>query len=103
MAKTLKEHQLVGIITADEEEAKALYEHCDKEQWQLISEPWEEISGKQVILPLILSKGLEFDAVILYRCRDRLHSTDSFARKMYLACTRALHELYLIDTDIKSI
>ena len=103
VAKALKEHQLVGIITADEEEAKELYDHCDKEQWQLISEPWEEISGKQVILPLILSKGLEFDAVILYRCMDRLRNTDSFERKMYLACTRALHELYLIDTDIKSI
>jgi hypothetical protein len=64
---------------------------------------WEEISGKQVILPLILSKGLEVDAVILYRCMDRLRNTESFERKMYLACTRALHELYLIDTDIKSI
>jgi len=101
VAKTLGEHQLVGIITANEEEAGILYEHCDKDQWQLLSEPWEEISGKQVILPLILSKGLEFDAVILYRCMDRLYNTDSFERKMYLACTRALHELYLIDADVK--
>ena len=109
LLKDLKHHHLVGIITASEADARALYESCaglenqsiaqSGESLQLITQPREEIHAGRVIMPLILTKGLEFDAVILYRCMDRLHDKESYARKMYLACTRALHELYLVDKD----
>ena len=88
----------VGILTTDETEARTLGESIRAQKLQILENHGGSIREKRMILPLMLSKGLEFDAVILYRFRNRLRGSDSYARKMYLGCTRALHELYLVDT-----
>ena len=54
----------------------------------------KELSGSVFCMPVALVKGLEFDAVIL-------PDADSFLQKpriAYLAVTRALHQLHLIET-----
>ena len=58
----------------------------------------DELSGRLVVLPLLLAKGLEFDAVILV---DLIHSgkdAPNPRRRLYLGCTRALHELYILES-----
>ena len=51
------------------------------------------------VLPLALTKGLEFDAVVLYNpSRNRYADFDRDAKLLYVAVTRALHELHLVYT-----
>ena len=49
-----------------------------------------------VIIPAYVSKGLEFDSVIIYN--DRNNSYKSNERNLlYVACTRCQHELYIYN------
>ena len=51
------------------------------------------------ILPLALTKGLEFDAVVLWNPNcERYAGTDRDAKLLYVAVTRALHELHILYT-----
>lgn len=70
--------QKQGILPADEEEG---------------------FSNGVLVLPVMLSKGLEFDVVILWE-PDKEHypSDPRHANLLYVAATRALHELYLLGT-----
>ena len=58
----------------------------------------DEVSFKKdlVIIPAYVAKGLEFDSVIVYN--DRLNSYKKNERNLlYVACTRAQHELYIYN------
>lgn len=71
----------------------------------LPSENGKPTHGKQVLqtgtmlLPIHLIKGLEFDAVILWNpdIKHGLEKPDS-AKLLYVAATRALHELYVLQS-----
>lgn len=53
-----------------------------------------------MILPIHMTKGLEFDAVILWNPDKKSYpSTNAAVKLLYVAVTRALHELYLIYKD----
>lgn len=51
-----------------------------------------------MVLPIRLVKGLEFDAVILWNL-DLQHGPDDprLAKLLYVAATRALHELHVLN------
>lgn len=52
-----------------------------------------------MVLPIRYVKGLEFDTVILWN-PDMKHGLEKpeTAKLLYVACTRALHELYILNT-----
>ena len=51
---------------------------------------------KLVVFPAYIAKGLEFDSVIIYN--DRKNSYRKTERNLlYVACTRAQHELYIYN------
>ncbi|MNW54608.1 Helicase IV [compost metagenome] len=50
------------------------------------------------MLPVYLSKGLEFDAVIVTDV-DQEHYGPKDAKLLYVGCTRALHELWLLHGE----
>lgn len=52
-----------------------------------------------VILPVYLAKGLEFDAVILPEVNAETYGQEYLRRLLYVACSRALHELSLLYTN----
>lgn len=55
------------------------------------------------VIPSYISKGLEFDAVIIPDCDD-CYSLDSERNLLYTVCTRALHELHVItNTDFSPL
>lgn len=56
-----------------------------------------------MVLPIMLTKGLEFDGVILWDpAEDSYPANEAEAKLLYVAVTRALHELHLIcDEDRK--
>lgn len=98
--KTLldKEYQSVAIICKDEKETNMVYKKLSKLglNVSVITEKNEEYHGGLCIMPSYLSKGLEFDAVILYNANN-INYTDSYidSKLLYVAMTRAMHELYV--------
>ncbi len=66
------------------------------------SDDMEEMtfSNGTMVLPIHMTKGLEFDAVILWDPdEERYHTSDEDAKLLYVAITRALHELYVVYQD----
>lgn len=59
----------------------------------------ENFSKGTMVLPIHLVKGLEFDSVILWNL-DMKHGMEKpeTAKLLYVACTRALHELHILNT-----
>jgi DNA helicase-2/ATP-dependent DNA helicase PcrA len=51
-----------------------------------------------VILTAHMSKGLEFDQVIVPFCDNKTYSTEIDRQMLYIACTRAMHKLDLLFT-----
>lgn len=55
-----------------------------------------EYKGGLSLLPVYLAKGLEFDAVLLIDVDETHYTADSRdAKLLYVACTRALHRLWI--------
>lgn len=97
----LEQYNSVAVIVDSDEDALAVKSRLgDQKEAQLILSPEDEIKGRLVIIPLLLAKGLEFDVVILYNCIYPNEGNTHLRRKVYLGCTRALHELYLVERDI---
>ena len=97
----LEKYASVAIIVNNDEEALAVKSCLQKDrEVQMIISPDQEMKDSVVIIPLLLAKGLEFDAVILFNCIYPNVKSAHFRRKVYLGCTRALHELYFIERDM---
>ena len=59
----------------------------------------ENFSKGTMVLPIHLVKGLEFDAVILWNLdMKKGPENQAKAKLLYVAATRALHELHVLDT-----
>ena len=60
-----------------------------------ISEEDQTYEGGLCIMPAYLSKGLEFDGVVLYDANNEKYNNNSEIdmKLLYVAMTRALHEL----------
>ena len=59
-----------------------------------------EFGNGIMVLPVEYTKGLEFDAVlILNPTREDYPSDDGHAKLLYVAATRALHELCVLCYD----
>ena len=88
----------IAIICKDDKETNEVYKKLSKLGLtiNLITDKNEEYHGGVSILPSYLSKGLEFDAVILYNANEDNYKDDIISQKLlYVAITRAMHELYI--------
>ena len=87
----------IAILTNDEADAYEVYRQLSEyTDVTLITNQSVVYSGGVVVLPKFLAKGMEFDAV--YVMTDGTYKNSMVTRHThYIACTRALHELYVID------
>lgn len=87
----------IAILTNDEADAYEVYRQLSEyTEVTLITNQSVVYSGGVVVLPKFLAKGMEFDAV--YVMTDGTYKNSMVTRHThYIACTRALHELYVID------
>lgn len=91
-------YKSVAVITRDSKTASMLYEEL-KEEYpiSLLNGNSEEFNKELVVLPAYLAKGLEFDSVIVYS--DALSKYAKNEKNLlYVACTRAQHELIVYST-----
>jgi len=64
--------------------------------WSLIDENENSIREDCLIIPSYMTKGLEFDATIIYNCDDDNYKDCDLDKKLlYVALTRALHLQYV--------
>ncbi len=90
-----KEYETIAVICKDTQEAKKVYDYMHKQtDVKYFSGEDTEFSNGVYIIPIEYSKGLEFDAVIIYDASDKAYpKEDGYAKLLYVAATRALHEL----------
>ena len=90
--KSIKEkYNTIAIITKTLNEAQEL--HKKFKEYDLITPQDISYESKITILPSYLSKGLEFDAVIIIDTFDKENKID--LKLLYVSMTRALHKLYI--------
>ena len=100
--QTVKEYNekspSVAIITKTIEEARELHKKLINEfpDIRLCDNKSCVLSESPIIMPLILTKGLEFDSVIIFN-KDDVFSGDNNKPYLYMAITRALHRLSIIN------
>ncbi|WP_431808726.1 RNA polymerase recycling motor HelD [Lysinibacillus sphaericus] len=86
----------IAIICKTAEESKHAFEALSNiEDVKLIKYGSPEYEQGVVIIPSYLSKGIEFEAVIIYDASKHIYGDDSLRRVFYTACTRAMHYLQL--------
>ncbi|NLY44034.1 MAG: AAA family ATPase [Clostridiaceae bacterium] len=97
--------QTIGILAKKESECRDIYSALEElkddfENINLIDETVDEYNGGISIVPIVMSKGLEFDAVILWNASDENFSDTDFDLKiLYVAVTRPMHYLHILYKD----
>jgi DNA helicase-2/ATP-dependent DNA helicase PcrA len=86
----------IGILCKTERASQKLYEklHSIVDVHLIQSQTSSELTGT-FVLPIYLSKGLEFDAAIIWDVDDVNYNTLEDKQLLYIASTRALHRLNL--------
>ena len=86
----------IGLICKTEANCIDLFDKLrHKLDLQLITNESETELQGVFIMPLYMSKGLEFDAVLICDADKRNYHDEDDKSLLYVACTRALHKLIL--------
>lgn len=85
----------IAIITKDLNDAQKVYKFLNKnEKIIFLTDQSSEFNGNIVVLPSYLSKGLEFDSVILFDVSKEKYAMNELEIKLlYVSMTRAMHTL----------
>lgn len=89
----------LGIIMKTNKDAKDLYEQLSKYgDIYLITQESTNFANGISVTSIQMSKGLEFDEVIIPSANDKMYKTEYDRNLLYIACTRAMHRLAIIYT-----
>lgn len=95
----LKEEELnsIAIIGRTDRECSRIHKMLENSNLpvQLLEEKEDMKKGSVVILPSHLSKGLEFDAVLILTLEELYSDKELDIKLLYVAMTRPMHRLYL--------
>lgn len=88
-----EKYKSIAIITRDSFAAEKVYNFLKKKiNLSLIESNTIEFNKELVVLPAYIAKGLEFDSVIVYTDKESYFNNKE-RNLLYVACTRAQHEL----------
>ena len=86
-----------AIITKDMKQAEALYNLINGDiDISLVDYNTKGFKKDLIIIPAYVSKGLEFDSVIVYNDRNNSYKKNE-RNLLYVACTRCQHELFIYN------
>ncbi|MCM3618357.1 UvrD-helicase domain-containing protein [Sutcliffiella horikoshii] len=90
-----KGYHSIAIICQSAAESRRAFEALFSgiENLKLVKMNSMEYEQGVVVVPSYLSKGIEFDAVIIYNGSEEVYGDESLRRLFYTACTRAMHYL----------
>lgn len=94
----------IAIICKSAEESISAYESLSCiDEIKLLKSSSIEYEQGVVVVPSYLSKGIEFDAVIIYDASEHVYGDESLRRVFYTVCTRAMHYLQLYSVGEPSL
>ncbi len=88
-------HHSLGVICKTLRQAKQAYEALQAPGVYLLTEESTTFKEGVIITTAHLAKGLEFDAVVVPFVSARTYQTEVDKSMLYVACTRAMHQLTL--------
>ena len=89
----------VAVICKTRDEAEAVYGGLrTRIGIKLIDSYADEVEKGVVAIPAYMAKGMEFDAVLVYKVNNENYCTELDRKLLYIACSRALHRLELYYT-----
>ncbi len=93
----MDDYDNIAIICIDEEQSYEIYKELSVAmEVTLLTADSSVYSGGIVVLPRFLAKGMEFDvSFVLNNSEDKDNPVNR--QSLYIACTRAMTELYIID------
>ncbi|RVT59915.1 RNA polymerase recycling motor HelD [Niallia taxi] len=95
-------HSIAIICKSAEESIKAYESLSSIDQIILVKSNAIEYEQGVVVVPAYMSKGIEFDAVIIYNASGQVYADESLRKLFYTACTRAMHYLQLYSVGAPS-
>lgn len=96
-------YKSIAVICKSAKEAKQIKDKLSGVvDIKLLDDNSYESKASVLIMPSYMAKGLEFDVVLVYNASEENYKTDFDRRLLYVACTRALHQLVLYYTERKS-
>lgn len=96
------EHHILAIICKTPAQAKALHTKLAAADIYLLNEETTFFREGVVITTAPMAKGLEFDEVIVPYVSADTYRNDMDRSMLYIACTRAMHQLTLTHTGAVS-
>jgi len=92
---TVQGMKSVTIICKTAKQCEEVYNSIknDIKSINLITSESTRLTSGISIIPSYLTKGLEFDAVIIYDASNMNYNGEEQRKLMYTMCTRALHKL----------
>ncbi len=90
--------ETAAVICRDEEQAQAVKDSLSG-RIPIAGSSLEttDFGNGVMVLPVAYAKGLEFDAVLLYNPSSQSYpAQDAYVKRLYVAATRALHELAIV-------
>jgi DNA helicase-2/ATP-dependent DNA helicase PcrA len=100
--QNLKEqgYESIALVCKSMREAEEILKDIkDKIPCKIIDDRDGDFKKELTIMPAYLSKGLEFDCVLIYDASEINYSTELDRRLLYIACTRPLHRLSVYYTE----
>lgn len=91
-------HQMMAILCKTPRQAKAVHSLLDAPDVYLLTEESTHFKEGVVIATIPLAKGLEFDEVIVPFASAENYHSESDRSLLYVACTRAMHQLTVTFT-----
>ncbi|MCC2548229.1 AAA family ATPase [Hymenobacter sp. BT175] len=88
-------HQSLGIICKTLRQAEQVYQALEAPGVHLLTQDSTTFKEGVIVTTAHLAKGLEFDVVIVPFASARNYKTDVDKSMLYVACTRAMHQLTL--------
>ncbi|MCY4023526.1 MAG: AAA family ATPase [Anaerolineaceae bacterium] len=90
------ELETIALICNDVKECESMHQFLLGHEIRpdLVNPQDVEINGKLIVIPAFLAKGIEFDVCIIVDASQSKYPSDvRYGRLLYVAITRALHEL----------
>lgn len=91
----VQKFESVAVITPGLKEAKQIQKALPEELgFTLVDDLTGQVKDRKIVVPTALSKGLEFDAVVVIQPNKSLKISKNIK---YVAATRALHKLVMVE------
>ncbi|WP_218136831.1 HelD family protein [Hymenobacter terrestris] len=91
-------NQSLGIICKTQHQAEQVHEALPAPDVYLLTDESSSFKEGVIITTAHLAKGLEFDEVVVPFASARTYQTEVDRSMLYVACTRAMHQLTLTHT-----